>query len=78
MSSEILEVSDICPDTDFTIRVILVRHDNRFEIITETKELVGEVFEFVETGRQTVLDEKSARIQFKLTVDQIASLDSLE
>lgn len=78
MSSEILDVSDVCPDTNNTIRVILLKHDDHFEIITEAKELVGEVYEFVETGRQKVSDEKAARAQFQFTVDQLASLDSLE
>ncbi|MGE0764419.1 MAG: hypothetical protein AB7N80_14175 [Bdellovibrionales bacterium] len=78
MKSEILEVSEVCPDTDSAIRVILMKCNDHFEIVTETKERIGVAFEFIETGRQTVRDEKSARAQFQLTVDQIASLDSLE
>lgn len=78
MSSEILEVSDVCPNTNNTIRVILLKQDEHFEIITEAKELVGEVYEFVETGRHKVSDEKAARARFQFTVDQLASLDSLE
>lgn len=66
MKAEILEVSDICPDTNHTIRVVLLKRGEIFEILTEAKELVNNSYDFVPISTQTISsDEKTARRQFQ-------------
>ncbi len=77
--SEILEVAEVCPDTAYTIRVILMRVDSLFYLQVDPKESIdGEDSGFVPGSPRKFEDEKIARAEFKNTVDQIASLDSLE
>lgn len=79
MADEILEVSEICPDTNHTMRVLLLRHGDNFEILVEVKELTNAGYEFIQVSAQEISgSEASARTEFNFVVMQIASLDSLD